>query len=278
MLDVFEETFHKVRKYLMTEGKEHKQDVAENPKGDISKVFDLKAEEIIINSLKEAHEKGRVPALHLLTEERGEVPIGENPEYNIVIDPVDGSTNYKHNQEGVGFTIAAIPANEEVSPKNVKYAFTGSVTSGDTWSAEKGKGAWYNGKKIDKPSQVKEIGKAIINIDPDFRLAYDGKHKERVHRIVPIIQDAGWIRRIGSCALELSHVASGNLDAHVDVRDALTPENFMASYLIIHEAGGIMTDGHGKDFGEMRDITKKFTVVAAGNKELHEKIIRHIKW
>ncbi|MDP2973901.1 MAG: inositol monophosphatase, partial [Candidatus Diapherotrites archaeon] len=68
-------------------------------------------------------------------------------------------------------------------------------------------------------------------------------------------------------------VASAGFDAHVDVRDKLTPENFMAAYLIIKEAGGVLTDAFGKELPETGDLKKPFNIVASGNIGLHRQII-----
>jgi fructose-1,6-bisphosphatase/inositol monophosphatase family enzyme len=75
---------------------------------------------------------------------------------------------------------------------------------------------------------------------------------------------------LGSASLELSCVANASVE--VLIIKGLTPENFAAAYLIIKEAGGILTDERGKELPEL-DMKKGYNIVASGNKEMHGKII-----
>ena len=68
-------------------------------------------------------------------------------------------------------------------------------------------------------------------------------------------------------------VACGGLDAYVDVRDALTPENYMASVRIIVEAGGVVSDRAGRPLAPITSMTQSQSVVAAANPTLHPQIL-----
>ncbi len=263
MLRAFEQMFKAVRRYLLTDGRRNVGIIKKNVKGDISREFDLKAEETAINFCK--REFGF--PIKILTEERGEVLTKKGkPKYVFVIDPVDGSNNFLHGIEASSFSIAAVPAEQPLTPQNVRFGLIGNIFTGSISKAEQGKGATLNGKKI-SASKVKQVGKALVNIDLDF----DGR--EKIARVLPLMKRVHQMRRLGSASTELSLVASGGFDAHVDVRDKLTPENFMAAYLIIREAGGVLTDAKGKELPEVHDLKKPFNIVASGNIELHKKII-----
>lgn len=83
------------------------------------------------------------------------------------------------------------------------------------------------------------------------------------------------IRRNGSAALGLMQVATGAVDAYIDVRDISTPENWLAAQLLIREAGGIFTDPQGREIEiDKLDLTRPYSYVASGNRELHDKILK----
>ncbi len=260
--------FQKVKAFLKKDGRLLIEKKIDNPakpdKCDVTMGFDYEAESIVIKHF----EKNLGFSVRILTEERGEVILGESPEWTMVIDPVDGSTNYKRAIESTAFSVGIVPEGEIVTPKNVEVAFIGSTWSGNTWSAVKGEGARYNGE-VCHSSEITELRKALIGMDLDFNT----DEKWKWARIMPVIEECNMIRRGGAGALDGVYVAHGGYDAIIDVRDKSTPENFMAAYLIITEAGGIFTDAHGNEIPEV-DLSKKYNWIGSGNEELHEQILK----
>lgn len=223
--------------------------------------FDWEAEEIVIDYCK----KMGFP-VKILSEERGEVLVGTGkPQYVLIVDPVDGSTNFKRGVEATAFCISAIPANKPLTAMNVEHALIGSIWTGSIFSAQKGKGAFNNGKRC-STSAVKTIEEALIGIDFDFAPPHLRK------RIIPVTKKCYMVRRAGVAGLDAAFVCSGAYDAMIDIRDRSTPENFMAASLIVSEAGGILTDPFGNDLPAI-DIRKTYNWVASGNRELHRQII-----
>lgn len=82
-------------------------------------------------------------------------------------------------------------------------------------------------------------------------------------------------------ALELCYVASGRLDAFVDVRKALRVTDVAAGQLILEEAGGRVTDGHGNILRLPDNVTARVEMVAS-NGQVHKKnfksTLRGIIW
>lgn len=68
-------------------------------------------------------------------------------------------------------------------------------------------------------------------------------------------------------------VTDGGIDAYVDVRGHLTPENFMAGALVIEEAGGVVTDARGDALRLFRSMTEGYLLVASATKALHEEVL-----
>ena len=79
----------------------------------------------------------------------------------------------------------------------------------------------------------------------------------------------------GVCATSTQFVvvASGGADAYVDVRDSLSPENYMAAYLIVTEAGGTVSDRFGKSLPPIHSMTQGQSIVAAATPALHAAIL-----
>ena len=72
-------------------------------------------------------------------------------------------------------------------------------------------------------------------------------------------------------------VATGSLDAHLDLRGRLTPENILAPSLILTEAGGMVTDPEGKPIPEIQDLTERYSIIAAGTPELQAALVQRLK-
>ena len=256
-----------VRKALLKERAQLSNAVGKNPKEDTSYRFDLKAEEIAVNYCKKRFDF----PIKILSEECGEILAKKGkPKYTVVIDPVDGSTNFRRGIEISCFSIAVLPAEKPLAVQNVEFGLVGNLFSGSVCRAEKGKGCYFNNAMV-KASKNANVEKAIIGIDTD------APEKEKRKRYIRLLETVGSVRRLGTSAAEITAVATGALDAHVDIRDSLTPENFMAAYLLVKEAGGVFTDPTGKELGEIESLTKQYNIVASGNKELHKKILELIE-
>ncbi len=84
------------------------------------------------------------------------------------------------------------------------------------------------------------------------------------------------MRCYGCASRAISLVASGRLDAHVDVRGRLTPESFLAAALVLEEAGGSLCTARGKPLGPFQNIRERTTLVAAATKELADDIVERL--
>jgi myo-inositol-1(or 4)-monophosphatase len=85
------------------------------------------------------------------------------------------------------------------------------------------------------------------------------------------------IRHFGANALELCYVANGLTDAFVDVRGKLRTTDVAAGFLILKEAGGIVTTPENGILNVELDPKKTVSFIASGNKEIHKKIINLVQ-
>jgi myo-inositol-1(or 4)-monophosphatase len=255
--------FADVRQFLLTDGLKKLATVQTNARGDVTKEFDFLAEGRIIEyCAREIAEPVRI-----LTEERGEVRTRSGPaRWTLIVDPVDGSENFARGNELSCVSLALLPGEEIPRPEEVAVALVGRISNGTIYEAEKGSGAWRNGEPI-RPSQISKLSDAIVSIDFNFR------GNPAASRLFPLLRSIKDARRFGTAAFEFVAVASGGVDAYVDVRDTLSPENYMAACLIVAEAGGVVSDRLGWPLAPIHSMTQGQSIVAAATRSLHAAIL-----
>ena len=264
MLNYFQEIYQQVTEYLVTKGQFETDVIQVNPKGDQTKAFDYHTEEMILDYF----EKHLPYPVEVLTEERGEVSLGSGAsEYTIIIDPVDGSDNFTRGLGMTGFSVAAIPTGEALSIENVQYGFVGHIFLKQVFTCEKGKGAFCNGELL-TPTKETNLRKSFMSI---YAL---GDRQEDLKRILPLLEQLTNNRCFGSAAYEICQVAAGGLDGYIDIRNRLTPENFMAAAPMLLEVGGIITDERGETLLPIERFDYGYNFIASGNRELHDNILK----
>ncbi|MBI1880539.1 MAG: hypothetical protein HYR94_20370, partial [Chloroflexi bacterium] len=204
-----------------------------------------------------------------LLSEEGEPRIfgrGE-PAWTLVLDPVDGSDNFSRGLAPAAVAIALIPASLPVAVDTVEFALVGDLYRHHTWQAVRGKGAFGNGSPF-HTSSVTQLEQATISCDLN--------HANIQLTLAQVLARARAVRAFGSAATVLVKVADGSLDAHLDLRNRLTPENFLAPALIIREAGGLITGADGNALPPIHALTDCFSIVAAANLELHATLIQNL--
>jgi myo-inositol-1(or 4)-monophosphatase len=255
--------FAETRQFLLGEGSRKLARVQTNARGDTTREFDYLAEERIINyCAREFSDPVRI-----LTEERGEVRTRSGAaRWTLMVDPVDGSENFARGNELSSVSLALLPGEEMPHPEAVTAALVGGIFSGTVYEAEKGSGAWRNGRPI-RSSTTTRLSDALIAVDFNF------KGSPSITRLFPLLRRMKDARRFGSAAFELVVVASGGVDAYVDVRETLSPENYMAASLMVTEAGGTISDRFGKPLAPIRSMTQGQSIVAAATPTLHAAIL-----
>jgi myo-inositol-1(or 4)-monophosphatase len=148
----------------------------------------------------------------------------------------------------------------------VETAIVHDIIHDITYTAQKNKGAYKNGKKI-KPSETYEIADAVIGIDLNtFRI------EELVTKLEGLFKVGKHFRHFGANALEICYVADGSTDAFVDIRGKLRVTDMVASQLILREAGGIIVSPEGEDLNIPLEATQRLSFIAASNIKMFEAI------
>ncbi|MDP2844606.1 MAG: bifunctional fructose-bisphosphatase/inositol-phosphate phosphatase [Candidatus Methanoperedens sp.] len=214
-----------------------------------------KIDEVAENAaLRVLEEDGR--SMRLVSEELGEKIIGSKPEFTFVLDPIDGTFNAVNNIPF--FCVPIAIGGSDLS--DIRYGYVKNHANGDIYTAEKGKGAFLNGKKI-HASTLSELSQLSV-------ISYS----HRPHAVAINNHNVRRVRVFGCAALELCYIASGIFDAFIDMRSMLRVTDIAAGKLIVEEAGGRVTDGKGEPLFTPLDVKQRVNVVAS-NGAVHDKLL-----
>ena len=211
---------------------------AEKGTADFVTRVDREAEERAIARIRE-----RCPDHEFLAEESAELGDAESvrarfddADHLWILDPLDGTTNYLHRYPAYSASVAVAHRGEIVAGAVV------DGTSGAAWTAWKGGGAWKDGERI-AVSSIERLEHALIGTGFPFKALH--LMPGYLRQFDAVIRRTSGIRRAGSAALDLCHVASGWLDGFWELW--LAPWDIAAGTLIIREAGGVVTSLGGDD-------------------------------
>lgn len=225
--------------------------------GDKTRFIDAMSEEAAIRFLNE-----REISCILIGEECGVKEIGSQPKFYLILDGVDGTTNAIR---GIGFASASVALSPTRWLEDIEAAAVINLYNGGTYSAEKGEGAKFNEKPI-KTSDRKRLEEAVVSMDVS-------RSPEAAEKIALLAGKVRAIRALGSASLEICHVASGLLEAYIDIRGKLRIMDFAAGMLIVREAGGVFLQPDGEKLPNIQlTYTGGFSVVAASNKTIFDEL------
>lgn len=175
--------------------------------------------------------------------------------YRWIVDPLDGTTNYVHQVPHFAVSLAL---------EHLGEVIVGAVynpAADECFTAERGRGAWLNGRPI-RTSQVATLSEALAAVgfpavvtreSPDLRM------------FLAALEVCQAIRRTGSAALNLCYLANGRFDAAWSYCTKIW--DVAAGILIVREAGGAVTSPEGEAF----DLARAH-YLAAANPQLHSEL------
>lgn len=226
--------------------------------GDITSAIDKRAEDIV---LEEAERLGE--PLTIISEECGIRDI-RGGGLKLLVDPIDGSRNAL---SGVPMFSTSIAVVDGDTIGHTIMGYVVNLISGDEFWAIKGQGSCLNNAPI--WTQSGDIMKVI---------AYEAQTpKVDIPGIVPLLSLFRRARCFGSTALDMAFLAQGAVSMFI------TPSlsrsfDFVAGYLLVKEAGGIVTDIDGNNIDTFEIGLKKLTpLLASGNERLHDRALEVLK-
>ncbi len=202
---------------------EHKQGQETNLVTEVDK----KSEQLIIRKIQH-----RYPKHDFLGEESGSRQV--QSEYKWIIDPLDGTTNFTH-----GLPIYCVSIGLEYKGEMV-LGVVYDPSRNELFTAEKGKGAFLNNKRL-RVSKASRLIESLIVTGFPYNVRTNPDNA--VQHFNNFLMEAQAVRRLGSAALDLCYVAAGRFDGFWEV--TLMPWDMAAGVLLVEEAGGKFTDFRG---------------------------------
>lgn len=256
LVDIGTEVRDVIRSF-MHDNPDHAEMLVQRPK-DITRKMDMAAEHALDDALIKRGLSARI-----ISEELGDRIVGEHPEFMLVFDPIDGSTNAAC---GIPFFCTSIAYTENTdiaSFDDITMAVICDI-SNNTYCSERGKGAFLNGKLITggkrgaRPKPVVSVYSYGVPQVPPGLIEFEKS----------II-----VRALGSIALDMCYVADGTLDGIIDTRGLVSGYDIMASALILNEAGGQLSDIRGVRITDDDVKTTGMSIIGSKNKDIHNRIV-----
>jgi myo-inositol-1(or 4)-monophosphatase len=209
--------------------------------------YDKEVDGLIVEEIKRHY-----PHHSLLTEESGSLQ--GDPDWLWIVDSLDGTGDFANFNPFFSICIALMHQGELLLGTIYAPAID------EFYFAEKGKGAYLNGVKI----QVSDV----LDLSQSYIFYCEGGDKDRgrtgelLHKVYPLVTD---IRKLGSAGLETAWVAAGKGEAYFSTR--IEPWDVAPGVLLVQEAGGKVSDFQGNSWQPQTGD------LLFSNKKLHERIL-----
>ena len=256
LVDIGVEVRDVIRSF-MHDNADYAEMLVQRPK-DITRKMDMAAEHALDKALTKRGLSARI-----ISEELGDRIVGEHPEFMLVFDPIDGSTNATC---GIPFFCTSLAYTEKTD-----IASFGDITmavicdiSNNTYSAERGEGAFLNGKRV-TGSKRGARPKPVVSV---YSYGVPNVPAGLIELEKSII-----VRALGSIALDMCYVADSTLDGIIDTRGLVSGYDIMASALVLNEAGGQLSDLKGFRIIDDDVKTTGMSIIGTKNKDIHNKIV-----
>ncbi len=174
-----------------------------------------------------------LPGSGFITEE-GTVEQAREQEYNWIIDPLDGTTNYLHGLPLFAISIALVRNNKPI------LGVVHNVIPNECFHAIENGKAYCNDKEI-RVTQVNSLNESLLATG--FPYYHLDKREVYLEVIKDFLVKSHGIRRLGSAAIDLAFVACGRLEGFFEYN--LNAWDVAAGTFILERAGGTITDFKG---------------------------------
>ena len=215
---------------------------------------DKEAETRLVTALKKSF-----PKAGFITEE-GTVEQSTSSEYNWIIDPLDGTTNFLHGLPIYAISVALTRNNRPII--GVIY----HIVRKEIFHTIEGDDAYCNNLLI-RVSDASFLNESLLATG--FPYNSSSKSEDYLSIIKDFLEKSHGIRRLGSAAIDLAYVAAGRLEGFFEYN--LNPWDVAAGVLIVQQAGGLVTDFNG---GENTLFGKQ---LCASNGNIHSEMLSIIQ-
>ena len=229
--------------------------ISQKSANDFVTEVDRASEQAIIDILLKAF-----PHHGILAEETGSTHGRAGAEYQWIIDPLDGTTNFIHGMPVYAVSIAL--AHEGVVQHGVVY----DPARDELFTASRGGGAFLDNRRL-RVSRRTRIEDALIGTGFPFRKEDD--MDSYLDMFKKVAERCVGLRRPGAAAIDLAYVAAGRYDGFFE--RGLKPWDVAAGSLLITEAGGLVGNFTGEsDFLEAGELV-------AGSPRIYAQLVSILK-
>ncbi len=201
---------------------------AKSGRADLVTQYDRQVQERLRKGLLEI-----MPDAHFVGEEGSTQPFAPTGKF-FIVDPIDGTTNFIKDYHYSSISVALVVDN--AAEIGVVY----NPYTDEMFCAQRGQGAFCNGKRLHVSEEPLENGIVIFGTAP-----YHDELKEKTFQLAyAYFRKALDIRRSGSAALDLCMIAAGRAELFFEL--ILSPWDYAAGALIVTEAGGLASDCDGR--------------------------------
>ena len=260
--------------------------------GDVTFAIDERAEAFMEQFLAE-----RAPEVAFYSEDRGLVTPAGDPEWVLIVDPIDGTRPAMAGFEAACVSVALAPLGDgDPTIGDVTIGCVVEIKSGQAFVAERGKGL--------DPAPALSSNTELSRMFWAYGLR--GRPVRRIAEVVGELIDAssvgGGTFDLGSATFDMPRVVTGQLDAYVEPGARLiaeipgmreefervgggvvlnnSPYDVAAAILICEEAGAVVTDAWGGPLGAYPMLGSgaeyQLSCVTAATAELHARIVTEI--
>jgi myo-inositol-1(or 4)-monophosphatase len=211
---------------------ERLQVVRKGPKDYVTEI-DRAAEEAVIDILRTAYPDhgfwGEESGVHVAPGEAA----GDSPEFQWIIDPLDGTTNFIHGFPAYAVSIALAQRGQ------ITQAVVYDPTRNELFTASRGSGAFLNDRRMRVSGQTRYPDALLGAHVPGSAGGAAGPS-----RFSSLLSECASARRMGSTVLDMAYVATGRFDGFCGIH--LKPWDVAAGSLLVLEAGGLVADFDGE--------------------------------
>ena len=237
MLEKIIDTVKKAGEIILSAHNQENAVTAKEGKKNFVTKYDVAVQEFLFEELGKAF-----PEAEFVGEE-GENNFESNA-LRFIIDPIDGTTNFMQDYRCSCISVALCKENDLIA--GVVY----NPYTKEIFSAEKGKGAYLDGKKISVSDRPLSDGLALFGTSP-----YHPENTDETFALMRKVFDfCRDLRRSGSAAYDICAVACGRCEVFFEKE--LQPWDVAAGTLILKEAGGLALnfEGNNISFSRPEDV------------------------
>ncbi|TCN25765.1 inositol monophosphatase family protein [Mesobacillus foraminis] len=206
-----------------------------NP-NDLVTNIDQETEQFFINKINETF-----PDHQILGEEGYGDTISKLSGVVWIIDPIDGTMNFVHQQRNFAISIGIYVNGEG------RIGLIYDVVHDELYHVIKGNGVFLNDEQIPELEE-RSVSESIIALNATWVTENKRLPPEL---LAPLVKAARGTRSYGSAALEMVYVATGRIDAYITPR--LAPWDFAAGIIMIEELGGVATNLRGQQLDLLKE-------------------------